>query len=164
MSGNELRQGTYLRGNVVLGSNSGRNAYRGEFKNVVMMNDANFPHPPYLGASVCGFSSHFGNQATAANLGIFQGLRARAKRTNLVISVDGARYDLGLVKMGVVMGDHSQIGCNSVIAPGTLIGRNRIAYGLCNIDRGLYDSQTLFKYKTMMTRSVEVTSIDITRV
>jgi hypothetical protein len=164
MEANEVRQGAYLRGNVILGSNSGGTAFRGELKNVVMMNDANFPHPSYLGDSVCGFSTHFGNQVTAANLGIFQGLRERAKRTNVVISVDGARYDLGLVKMGVVLGDLTQIGCSSVIAPGTLIGPNCVAYGLCNIDRGLYDKGTLFKNKAIGAKVIQLSSVDPDRV
>jgi len=164
MEGNEIRQGAYFRGNVIAGSNSGGAALRGEFKNVVLMNDANFPHPSYLGDSVCGFATHFGNQVTAANLGIFQGLRQRADRTNVVIAIEGARYDLGLPKMGVIMGDLSQIGCNSVLAPGTLIGPNCVAYGLCNIDRGLYEGQTLFKNKAMATKAVEVVKVDASRV
>ena len=164
MEANEIRQGTYLRGNVILGSNSGGTAFRGELKNVVMMNDANFPHPSYLGDSLCGFSTHFGNQVTAANLGIFQGLRERAKRTNVVIAVDGTRYDLGLVKMGVVMGDLTQIGCSSVVAPGTLIGPNCVAYGLCNIDRGLYDAGTLFKNKAIGAKVIELGAVDPSRV
>jgi len=164
MEANEVRQGAYLRGNVILGSNSGGTAFRGELKNVVMMNDANFPHPSYLGDSICGFSTHFGNQVTAANLGIFQGLRERAKRTNVVIAVDGIRYDLGLVKMGVVMGDFTQIGCSSVVAPGTLIGPNCVAYGLCNVDRGLYDKSTLFKNKAIEAGVIELGSVDPSRV
>jgi len=164
MEGNEIRQGAYLRGNVILGLNSGGTAFRGEFKNVVMMNDANFPHPCYLGDSLCGNCTHFGNQVTAANLGIFQGLRERAKRTNVVISVDGERYDLGLTKIGVIMGDHSQVGCNSTVAPGTLMGKNCVAYALCMIDRGLYDDCTLFKNKPMAGKIIEVTSVDPTRV
>ncbi len=164
MEANEIRQGSYFRGNVIVGSNSGGTAFRGELKNVVMMNDANFPHPSYLGDSICGFSTHFGNQVTAANLGIFQGLRERAKRTNVVISVDGRRYDLGLVKMGVVMGDLAQIGCSSVVAPGTLIGPNCVAYGLCNIDRGLYDAGTLFKNKAIGANVIELGTVDPSRV
>ena len=164
MEGNEIRQGAYLRGNVILGLNSGGTAFRGEFKNVVMMNDANFPHPCYLGDSLCGNSTHFGNQVTAANLGIFQGLRERAKRTNVVISIDGVRYDLGLTKMGVIMGDYSQVGCNSTVAPGTLMGKNCVAYALCMIDRGLYDDCTLFKNKPMAGKIIEVTSVDPARV
>jgi len=164
MEGNEIRQGAYFRGNVILGSNSGGTAFRGELKNVVMMNDANFPHPSYLGDSVCGFGTHFGNQVTAANLGIFQGLRERDKRTNVVIGVDGARYDLGLVKMGVVLGDLSQVGCSSVVAPGTLIGPNCVAYGLCSVDRGLYDAGTLFKNKPIGANVIELGSVDPGRV
>jgi hypothetical protein len=164
MENNEVRHGAYFRGNVILGSNSGGTAFRGELKNVVMMNDANFPHPSYLGDSICGFGTHFGNQVTAANLGIFQGLRARAKRTNVVIPVDGALYDLGLVKMGVVMGDLAQIGCSSVVAPGTLIGPKSVAYGLCNIDRGLYDAGTLFKNKAIDAKVIEMASLDLSRV
>ncbi|MBC8871032.1 MAG: hypothetical protein H8E44_16525 [Planctomycetes bacterium] len=164
MEGNEIRQGAYFRGNVILGSNSGGTAFRGELKNVVMMNDANFPHPSYLGDSVCGFGTHFGNQVTAANLGIFQGLRERDKRTNVEIAVDGARYDLGLVKMGVVLGDLSQIGCSSVVAPGTLIGPNCVAYGLCSVDRGLYDAGTLFKNKPISSNVIELGSVDPGRV
>jgi hypothetical protein len=164
MENNEIRQGAYFRGNVILGSNSGGTAFRGELKNVVMMNDANFPHPSYLGDSICGFATHFGNQVTAANLGIFQGLRERSKRTNVVIAVDGARYDLGLVKMGVVLGDYAQVGCSSVIAPGTLLGPKCVAYGLCNIDRGLYDANILFKNRAIGTRVVEMVSVDPARV
>ena len=164
MKGNDLRQGTYLRGNVIIGSNSGGNAFRGELKNVVMMDDANFPPPSYLGDSICGFATHFGNQVTAANLGIFQGLRDRADRTTITVPINGHRYDLGIIKMGVVMGDFSQIGCSSVVAPGTLIGRNCVAYGLCNIDRGLYDAHTLFKNKAMDSDVVQVVSVDPNRV
>ncbi|MFH1267734.1 MAG: hypothetical protein ABIK89_18615 [Planctomycetota bacterium] len=164
MEANEIRQGAYLRGNVILGSNSGGTAFRGELKNLVMMNDANFPHPSYLGDSICGFATHFGNQVTAANLGIFQGLRERNKRTNVVIAVDGVRYDLGLVKMGVVLGDLTQIGCSSVVAPGTLIGPNCVAYGLCNVDRGLYDKSTLFKNKAIGAGVIELGTVDPSRV
>ena len=164
MERNEIRHGAYFRGNVIIGSNSGGTAFRGELKNVVMMNDGNFPHPSYLGDSICGFATHFGNQVTAANLGIFQGLRERADRTNVVISVDGVRYDLGLVKMGVILGDYTQIGCSSVVAPGSLIGPNCVAYGLCNIDRGLYDAHTLFKNKAIGAKVIEVVSVDPSRV
>jgi len=64
----------------------------------------------------------------------------------------------------VVMGDYSQIGCSSVVAPGTLIGKNCVAYGLCNIDRGLYDAHTLFKNKAMAGKGIELASIDPSRV
>lgn len=164
MEGNEIRQGAYFRGNVILGCSSGGKALRGELKNVVMMNDADFPHPSYLGDSVCGFGTHFGNQVTAANLGIFQGLRKCVKQTSVVISVDGMRYDLGVVKIGVVLGDFSQVGCSSVIAPGTFIGPNCVVYGLCNIDRGLYAAGTLFKNMPIDAKVIELVTVDSSRV
>jgi len=164
MENNEIRHGAYFRGNVIIGSNSGGTAFRGEMKNVVMMDDANFPHPCYLGDSICGYRTHFGNQVSAANLGIFQGLRERSKRTDIVISVNGRRYDLGLTKMGVIMGDYAQIGCTSVISPGTLIGKKCIVYALSMIDRGLYEDHMLFKNKPMAAKIIEQTTVDPGRV
>ena len=84
--------------------------------------------------------------------------------TGPLVQLDGVRYDLGLTKMGVVMGDYSQIGCNSTVAPGTLIGKNCVAYALCMIDRGLYDDYTLFKNKAMTGKIIEVTTVDPSRV
>ena len=62
------------------------------------------------------------------------------------------------------MGDLAQVGCSSVVAPGTLIGPNCVAYGLCNIDRGLYDAGTLFKNKAIGANVIEVATIDPSRV
>jgi len=158
--GNEIRFGAYLRGNVILGKGGDGCAYRGELKNTVMMEGANFPHPSYLGDSVCGYNTHFGNQVTAANLGIFQGLRERSKRTNIVVVIDGKYYDLGIVKMGVILGDNTQVGCSSVVAPGTLIGPNCVAYGLTSFDRGVYGASTLFKNKPISHGVVEVSKVN----
>ncbi|MFC1607206.1 hypothetical protein ACFL47_04475 [Candidatus Latescibacterota bacterium] len=148
---NELRFGAYLRGNVIIGRGGEDCAFRGEMKNVVMMDNVNFPHPSYLGDSICGYNTHFGNQATAANLGIFQGLRAPEKRKNIVMKIGGIFYDIGLVKMGVIMGDNTQIGCNSVLAPGTVLGRDCVAYALTCFERGAYPPSTLFKNKPVTT-------------
>lgn len=161
---NEIRSGAYLRGNVILGKAGAGTAFRGELKNVVMMDGANFPHISYLGDSICGYNTHFGNQVTAANLGIFQGLRERSKRTNVVVVIDKKYYDLGIVKMGVILGDNTQIGCSSVIDPGTLLGPNCVAYALTSIERGVYKAGTLFKNKAMARGIVEMGSIDPGRV
>lgn len=157
--GNEIRFGAYLRGNVILGKGGDGCAFRGELKNTVMMEGANFPHPSYLGDSICGYNTHFGNQVTAANLGIFQGLRERSKRTNVVVKINGKFYDLGIIKMGVILGDNTQIGCSSVIAPGTIIGPNCVAYALTSFDRGVYGASMLFKNKPMAHGIVEMTKV-----
>ncbi len=157
--GNEIRFGCYLRGNVILGKGGDGCAYRGELKNTVMMEGANFPHPSYLGDSICGYNTHFGNQVTAANLGIFQGLRERSKRTNVVVEIGGKYFDLGIIKMGVILGDNTQIGCSSVIAPGTVIGPNCVAYALTCFDRGVYKKGTLFKNKAMAHGVIEISPL-----
>ena len=157
--GNEIRFGTYLRGNVILGKGGDGCAYRGELKNTVMMEGANFPHPSYLGDSICGYNTHFGNQVTAANLGIFQGLRERSKRTNVVVEIGGKYIDLGIIKMGVILGDNTQVGCSSVIAPGTIIGPNCVSYALTCFDRGVYDASTLFKNKAMSHGVIEMSGV-----
>lgn len=145
---NELRQGTYLRGNVITGNGC---IMRGELKNTVVMDKGNFPHPSYLGDSLCGYGTHFGNQATSANLGIF----AVVERAPIVMEVDGRRYNLGRPKVGIIMGDFSQVGCNSVSDPGTFLAPWTIVYQLTRLNRGFYGPNELIKNKPMEHGTIE---------
>ncbi len=142
----EIRQGAYLRGSCVLGDGC---TIRGELKNVVMMDKANFPHPSYVGDSLCGYMTHFGNQATTANLGIYEGVRDKEKRKPLILAVDGVGYNLGSPKMGICMGDFSQLGCNSVTDPGTFLRPYTIAYALTRLSKGFYGPNEVLKNKPM---------------
>lgn len=142
----EIRQGAYLRGDCILGDGC---TIRGEIKNCVLMNKANFPHPSYLGDSLCGYMTHFGNQATTANLGIFAGLVPNDKRKPLVLRCNGKAYDLGKPKMGICMGDFSQIGCNSVTDPGTFLRPYTISYALSRISKGFYGPNEILKNKPL---------------
>jgi len=156
---NEIRQGAYFRGDIVIGDGG---TFRGELKNVVMMDKANFPHPGYVGDSLCGFMTHFGNQATAANLGIFEGLRESDQRKNLVLKLeDGTAYDLGRPKLGIIMGDYSQVGCNSVSDPGTFLAPYVIAYALTRLNKGFYGPKEILKNKPMEHGVIERTAFDI---
>ena len=150
----EIRQGAYLRGKCILGDGC---TIRGELKNTVMMDRANFPHPSYVGDSLCGYMTHFGNQATAANLGIYEGLREVDQRKSLVLPIDGVRYDLGTPKMGVCMGDFSQVGCNSVTDPGTFLRPHTIVYPLTRLNRGFYGPDEIVKNKPMEHGVIERT-------
>jgi len=152
----EIRTGAYLRGDCILGDGC---TIRGEIKNAVMMDKANFPHPSYVGDSACGFMTHFGNQATAANLGIYEGLRETDKRHNLVVRVDGMAIDLGKPKMGVCIGDFSQVGCNSVADPGTFLGPYTIVYALTRLTKGFYGPHEVLKNKPLEHGIIERTPL-----
>lgn len=152
----EVRQGTYLRGDVIIGNGA---VIRGEIKNSVLMDKANFPHPSYLGDSACGFMTHFGNQATSANLGIFNGLVESADRKNIVVTIEGVQYDLGKPKMGICMGDYSQVGCNSVSDPGTFLKPFTIVYALSRINKGFYGPHEVLKNKPMENGVIERASL-----
>ncbi len=153
----EIRQGAYLRGDCILGDEC---TIRGEIKNTVLMNKANFPHPSYLGDSICGYMAHFGNQATTANLGIFESLRETAKRHNLKLRFEGKTYDLGTPKMGVVMGDYCQVGCNSATDPGTFLKPYTIAYTLTRITKGVYGPNVILKNKPMEHGVIEKSALN----
>ena len=142
----EVRQGAYLRGDVIIGNGA---TIRGEIKNCCLMDKANFPHPSYLGDSLCGFMTHFGNQATTANLGVFAGLVEGDKRRPLVVACDGTEYDFGKPKMGICMGDFCQVGCNSVSDPATFLKPYTIVYALTRITKGFYGPNEVLKNKPM---------------
>ncbi len=152
----EIRQGAYLRGDCILGNDC---VTRAEIKNTVMLDKANFPHPSYLGDSICGYMSHFGNQATAANLGIYEGLRESSQRHSLKLRIGGKVYDTGSPKMGICLGDYSQIGCNSVADPGTFFRPYTISYPLTRITKGFYGPHEVLKNKPMEHGVVERVSL-----
>jgi len=157
---NEIRQGAYLRGDCILGDGC---TIRGELKNVVMMDKANFPHPSYVGDSVCGYMTHFGNQATAANLGIYEGLRDNDKRKPIIVRCGGKAYNFGKPKMGVCLGDFTQVGCNSVADPATFLKPYTITYALTRITKGFYWPNVVLKNKPMehgVIEQVELRPLD----
>ena len=142
----EIRQGAYLRGDCIIGDDA---VIRGEIKNSVLMDKANFPHPSYLGDSLCGHMTHFGNQATTANLGIFAGLVPNDQRKPLVVKCNGKAYDFGKPKMGICLGDFSQVGCNSVSDPGTFLKPYTITYSLTRLSKGFFGPNEILKNKPL---------------
>lgn len=142
----EVRPGAYFRGNVLIGDGC---TLRGEIKNSVIMNNADFPHPSYLGDSICGWHSHFGNQATAANVNIF------GKKTPLSLVYNGEKIALKRRKIGIIMGDECQVGCNSVSDPATFLRPRTIAYSLCRISAGIYGPDEILKNKPLTHGVIE---------
>jgi len=147
-----VRPGAYVRENVILGSEV---IVRGELKNTVIMDKSDFPHPSYLGDSICGYKTHFGNQATAANVNIFGG------KENIKIKVDDEKIDLGRRKVGIIIGDYCQVGCNSVSDPGTFLFPRTIVYSLSRIKAGVYGPNEILKNKPLEHGVIERVKLEI---
>lgn len=140
----QLRKGAFLRGNCITGDDC---VLGGEIKASILMDSAMFPHPSYVGDSICGFGSHFGNQATSANVSIFSGLDGSTP--DLSILIRGRRFDSHRQKLGIIMGDFCQVGCNTVTDPGTLLGPSTVVYPLSRIPAGVYGPRELIKNKPL---------------
>ncbi|HSH09792.1 MAG TPA: UDP-N-acetylglucosamine diphosphorylase [Oceanipulchritudo sp.] len=110
----DIRPGAFIRGNVIVGQGSVLgNAC--EFKNCLLMEKVETPHYNYVGDSVLGNRAHLGAGAICANL--------RLARDEVVIRLEKQRFHTGLRKVGAFMGDGAEAGCNSVLQPGTVLGR-----------------------------------------
>lgn len=150
--GSTLRSGAYVRGDVITGHSV---VLRGELKNALVLDRAELCHPSYCGDSIVGFKSHFGNQVTTANLSLF----AHSTAGNLLIDVDGKQYDTGRKKVGVVLGDWSQLGCSSVTDPCTLLRPNTVVYPLSRLCKGVYGPNQVIKNKPLERGVLEVASL-----
>ncbi|MEX2580970.1 MAG: UDP-N-acetylglucosamine diphosphorylase [Verrucomicrobiales bacterium] len=117
--GTVVRSGAYLRENVIAGSDCvlGNSS---EFKNCLLFNDCEAPHFNYVGDSILGHRAHLGAGVICSNVRLD---RARVK----IRTIEGST-DTGLRKFGAVVGDRTEIGCNAVLSPGSILGRDCIVY------------------------------------
>jgi NDP-sugar pyrophosphorylase family protein len=114
-----IRHNAYLRENVLIGDDCvvGNST---EVKNSLFFNHAQAPHFNYVGDSILGHKAHLGAGAILSNFKLMD--------ENITVEIDGAPFDTGLRKFGALLGDHSEIGCNSVLSPGSIIGRASVIY------------------------------------
>lgn len=113
----EIRPGAFIRGNVIVGE-GGVLGNSCEFKNCLLLDGVQVPHFSYVGDSVLGNKAHFGAGVICSNLRLDQ-------RTILVRTAEGD-FDTGLRKFGAIVGDQAEVGCNSVLNPGTLLGKRAL--------------------------------------
>ena len=115
----ELRPCAFIRGSVIIGKNAtvGNST---ECKNVILFNRVEAPHFNYVGDSILGFRAHLGAGATTSNI--------KSDRTNVSLCDEDERVETGLRKMGAMLGDLVEVGCNAVLNPGTVIGRGSRVY------------------------------------
>ncbi len=115
----EIRSGAYLRENVILGHGvvAGNSC---EFKNCLVFNDAQIPHFNYVGDAILGHKAHLGAGVIISNV--------RLDRRPVTIPTAEGPVDTGMRKFGAIVGDRAEIGCNAVLSPGSIIGRDSIIY------------------------------------
>ncbi len=115
--GVEIRPGAYIRGNVIIGADSviGNSC---EYKNCLLMERTQTPHFSYVGDSILGNGAHLGAGVILSNL--------RLDQKNVFVRVGMERLDTGLRKFGAILGDGAQVGCNTALMPGSIIGRGAL--------------------------------------
>lgn len=115
----KIRHGAYIRENVIVGDNCvlGNSC---EFKNCVLFNGAQVPHFSYVGDSILGHKAHLGAGVICSNV--------RLDQKNVSVRGDTETFDTGLRKFGAIVGDKAEVGCNTVLNPGSMIGRNSMIF------------------------------------
>jgi UDP-N-acetylglucosamine diphosphorylase / glucose-1-phosphate thymidylyltransferase / UDP-N-acetylgalactosamine diphosphorylase / glucosamine-1-phosphate N-acetyltransferase / galactosamine-1-phosphate N-acetyltransferase len=133
-----IRHGAYIRGNVIAG-NDCILGHSSEFKNTILLNEAHAAHFAYVGDTILGNRVNIGAGTICANL--------KLDRSSVGIFVNGSWIDTGLRKFGAIIGDGTQIGCNSVTNPGTLLGKDVLCYPCTNFG-GVVPEGTTVKPET----------------
>ena len=135
-SGTEIRPGCFIRGNLICGDNCvlGNSS---EFKNAILLYHVQVPHYNYVGDSILGNYAHMGAGSICSNL--------KSDGKNIVIHGD-TEIESGLRKIGAILGDYADIGCQSVLNPGTIIGQHTQVYPLSMV-RGVVPENSIYKAK-----------------
>lgn len=133
----QIRHNAYLREDVIVGDECVvGNAC--ELKNVFLFNNCQVPHFNYVGDSILGYRAHLGAGVVLSNVKVIKG--------NIKVEADGHLLDTGLRKFGALLGDGVEVGCNSVLNPGSVIGRGSILYPCINW-RGVLKPHSVVKNK-----------------
>ena len=133
----EIRHNAYIREQVIIGDNCivGNSC---EVKNSILFNQAVAPHFNYIGDSILGYKAHLGAGVKISNVKLVPG--------NITVDMDGRPFDTGLRKFGALLGDQTDIGCNAVLNPGSIIGRGSVIYPNTNW-RGILAANRIVKNK-----------------
>lgn len=131
----EIRHCAFIRGNAIVGKGAvvGNST---ELKNVILFNKVQVPHYNYVGDSILGFKSHMGAGSITSNV--------KSDKTLVVVKNGEEQIETGLKKFGAMLGDCVEVGCNSVLNPGTVIGRNSNVYPTSMV-RGCIPAGSIYK-------------------
>lgn len=131
----EVRHCAFIRGSALVGENCvvGNSV---ELKNVILFNNVQTPHYNYVGDSILGYKSHMGAGSITSNV--------KSDKTNVVIKSADGQIETGIKKIGAMLGDNVEVGCNSVLNPGTIVCRNSNIYPTSCV-RGVVPEHSIWK-------------------
>ncbi len=131
----EIRHCAFIRGSAIVGEGCvvGNST---ELKNVILFNKVQVPHYNYVGDSILGYKSHMGAGSITSNV--------KSDKTPVKVYAEETTIDTGLKKFGAILADQVEVGCNSVLNPGTIIGRNSNIYPLSMV-RGYVPAESIYK-------------------
>ena len=131
----EIRHCAFIRGNAIVGKGAvvGNST---ELKNVILFNKVQVPHYNYVGDSILGYKAHMGAGSITSNV--------KSDKTLVVVKAGDERFETGLKKFGAMLGDNVEVGCNSVLNPGTVIGRETNVYPTSMV-RGFIPANSIYK-------------------
>lgn len=131
----EVRHGAFVRGSALVGDNCvvGNSV---ELKNVIIFDNVQVPHYNYVGDSVLGFKSHMGAGSITSNV--------KSDKSLVVIKSKNGPIETGIKKVGAMLGDYVEVGCNSVLNPGTVIGQHSNVYPTSCV-RGVIPTNSIYK-------------------
>lgn len=135
----EVRQGAYVRGKCLTGS-ACVIGHTTEMKSSIMLNGAKAGHFAYIGDSILGASSNLGAGTKLANL--------KLSGDNVRVRVSGGLIDTGLRKLGAILGDTVEIGCNTVTNPGTILGPGSLVWPVASVAPGYYGPRTVIRARS----------------
>lgn len=140
----EIRHCAYIRGSVLVGKGAvvGNST---EVKNSILFDGVQVPHYNYVGDSILGYKAHMGAGSITSNV--------KSDKSLVKISCKGKKIDTGLKKFGAILGDCVEIGCNAVLNPGTIIGKNSNVYPLCSV-RGVVPENSIYKSSDVIVEKI----------
>ncbi len=142
-----VRHGAFVRENVILMAGSVL-GHASEAKNSLFLPGAHAPHFNYVGDSVLGHDTNLGAGTKLSNLTVVSEKAPESgKRPTIVLTWQGQPVDTGLAKLGAILGDGVQTGCNSVLNPGSLVGPRSLIYANLSLRKGIYPADTIIKLR-----------------
>lgn len=131
----EIRHCAFIRGNAIVGDGAvvGNST---ELKNVILFNKVQVPHYNYVGDSILGYKSHMGAGSITSNV--------KSDKKLVIVKNGDKKIETGLKKFGAMIGDNVEVGCGSILNPGTVIGRNTNIYPLSSV-RGVVKEKSIYK-------------------